>query len=149
MLLNEMLKMTNRFHKDYADITQALKSIEAVCAEVNKHLQDFERRYKLIKLQDELTKLPASLELVTQGRVLLVEKDIHLVQQYKRDTTTPYQLEPCQLVLLSDMIMLIKRGTKRATYMNHVITNKEPLCWISLLSDKPSMFVMFLIAFRH
>ena len=73
MLLEDLVRHTDKTHPDYADLEKSLDTIKAVANQINEDVKRQENRQKIIDIQSKFTSLAGSLNLVEAHRLYIRE----------------------------------------------------------------------------
>jgi hypothetical protein len=144
LLLNEIIKKTSQYHKDYNSLNEALKMINETADFINKKLGEFERQLKLKELDELVQKDAASHSKLSNPLVVLGIKSLlssnRVLTHYVNHCKLKITLESQEIVLdasvsiCNDLIIICRRNEISEeqvsyTYFDFIQLDVDPLPW--------------------
>ncbi|CAG8511806.1 9399_t:CDS:2 [Diversispora eburnea] len=87
LLLEAVLKHTNRSHPDYENLEKCVKQITIIADEVNEKIKDAENQNKVLEIQSKIEDCP---DIVDPARRYIYEGDLFKVKSVKSQTNPTY-----------------------------------------------------------
>jgi len=127
LLLREILKKTESWHKDYALLTKAVKKIEAVADYINEEKKKSDEKQKIFEIQNSFT---SDIRLVTPFRTLIDEgtfvgKKIDSEFDYNTEGISEKKLNNYSFFLFNDILLLAMVAPSHETLFRRAFNNSK------------------------
>ncbi|CAG8831359.1 14761_t:CDS:2, partial [Racocetra persica] len=89
LLLEALLKHTEKTHPDYINLEQCVHQISLIAEEVNEKIRDAENQQKVLEIQNKVERLPGNI--INPARRFIYQGDLYKVTQ-RMSSIKPYYL---------------------------------------------------------
>ncbi|RHZ79866.1 hypothetical protein Glove_140g139 [Diversispora epigaea] len=139
LLLEAVLKHTNKSHPDYENLEKCVKQITIIADEVNEKIKDAENQNKVLEIQSKIEDCP---DIVNPTRRYIYEGDLFKVKSVKSQTNTTYisTSDVRTHYLFNDLLIYCTKTRGKFVYKKQINLYGAKVKDIKEDSDKPFCF---------